>query len=158
MIATRKRPIGVIATTLAVLALVLTALLSSTAAAAPVEEQSPALVQAEEQAAQSEALAVQAEEAAEQAEEQAEAVEASIYSRVEQKAEAEFPGQARRIAGLSARLAQKIAKKAELKALPQHSKRRKVFLPQRRAALIALRKHLWEVKKALRARYLAAQA
>jgi hypothetical protein len=150
MIVTAKRPIGIIAT-LAALALGLTALLCSTAAAAPVEEQSPLLVHAEEQA-------VQAEEAAEQAEEHAEVLEASTYSRVEQKAEAEFPGQARRIARIHSLIAQKIAKKAELRALPLHSKRRKVFLPQRRAALMALRRHLSSVKKALRARYLAAQA
>ena len=54
MIANTKRPIGIIAT-FAALALVLAVTLSGTAAAAPLEEQSPLGVQAEEQAAQTDA-------------------------------------------------------------------------------------------------------
>jgi hypothetical protein len=125
--------------------------LSAAAAAATEAQPAPPLVAAEEQAEQ-------AVEAAEQAAQNAEAADAEAHAALDSKAEAEFPGYARKIAKLRELIAKKVARKLELRELPLSSHRRKEYLQPRHEAIEAERHRLNDVLRALRAKMAAKHA
>jgi hypothetical protein len=135
-----------------VLAIALAMLASAAAGAAASDVQpAPLLLAAEEQA-------YQAEEATEQTAQSAEAADAAAHAALDSKAEAEFPGYARKIAKLRELIAKKVARKLELRELPLSSHRRKEYLQPRHEAIEAERHRLNDVLRALRAKMAARHA
>jgi hypothetical protein len=124
---------------------------AATGAAASEAQPAPLLFAAEEQA-------YQAEEATEQAAQSAEAADAEAHAALDSKAEAEFPGYARKIAKLRELIAKKIARKLQLRELPLSSHRRKEYLQPRHEAIEAERHRLNDVLRALRAKMAAKHA
>jgi hypothetical protein len=74
------------------------------------------------------------------------------------KAAEQYPAMYARIPRIEARIARLLAQKLALRELPQHSKRRKAFLPRKHARIMEERVRLAEVHKKIRAKKQALHA
>jgi hypothetical protein len=142
----------------AICALSATLAVASPAGANAVEEtaiEGPSAVELQEASAEaSEAAQEQMEIAAAQAEDAA----ASGATRFSTKAAQEYPSLWARIERITATIERLQAEKRELRELPQHSKRRKVFLPKKHLRIMEERQRSKAVHQRIRAKKEAARA
>ncbi|HEX3434909.1 MAG TPA: hypothetical protein VHT25_12715 [Solirubrobacteraceae bacterium] len=144
-------------TALAACSIFASVVIAAPAGARPAQPETSPQVAAEEQQEAAAEAAEAAEEQAELAEAHAEDLASAELSPAHARQAEQYPVMYSRIPKIEARLAKLLALKAALRELPLHSKRRKVFLPQRHARIEEERRRLADVHKKIHAKKEAAR-